>query len=278
LKTAILVICAVGIVAALLMVGLALYLASASTGGLSRPPAHGVALIIEADFTQAAAGTNDSARLKEVVERRLKRQGLRAYYWEALSATRFRVMVPAPRAGAEGAVSMKFPFGAVAEQLRAAVSRAGLLEFRLVHQGSQALVERTEVPAGFQVVQLEETRGGVKTVENLVISKKAEPGLTGWVVKDAWSTRGASGGAEITFELRPDAAAAFARVTREHIGQRLAILLDGKVYSAPRIQSPIEGGRALIQGQFTQAEAASLADALSYPFPCPVTVVRLERQ
>ena len=57
-------------------------------------------------------------------------------------------------------------------------------------------------------------------------------------------------------------AAAFARVTTQCVGQRLAIVLDGKVYSAPVIREAITGGNAEITGSFSPEEAQRLAGVI----------------
>lgn len=49
-----------------------------------------------------------------------------------------------------------------------------------------------------------------------------------------------------------------AKLTTENIGKRVAILIDGKLQSAPRIPSPITGGSIVVQGPFTVEEAQVL--------------------
>ncbi len=69
-------------------------------------------------------------------------------------------------------------------------------------------------------------------------------------------------------------AAVFERVTGENVGKRMAIVLDGKVYSAPNIRERIGGGRASISGSFTTAEAQDLAIVLrAGSLPAPVSVL-----
>ena len=69
----------------------------------------------------------------------------------------------------------------------------------------------------------------------------------------------------VDFELSPTAATQFAKLTRENIGRRLAIIVDGKVISAPVIRSEIPGGRGKITGDFTLEEANRLAELISNP-------------
>ena len=66
----------------------------------------------------------------------------------------------------------------------------------------------------------------------------------------------------------------FARVTKDNVGKRLAIVLDGQVLSAPVINEPIPGGVAQISGSFTAAEASDLALLLSAgALPAPLTIL-----
>jgi RNA polymerase sigma factor (sigma-70 family) len=51
----------------------------------------------------------------------------------------------------------------------------------------------------------------------------------------------------------------FAKVTRQNIGKRLAIIIDGRLYSAPTIRSEIRDGKAQITGNFSEQEANDLA-------------------
>ena len=51
----------------------------------------------------------------------------------------------------------------------------------------------------------------------------------------------------------------FAKVTRQNIGKRLAIIIDGRLYSAPTIRAEIRDGKAEVSGNFSEAEANDLA-------------------
>jgi preprotein translocase subunit SecD len=66
----------------------------------------------------------------------------------------------------------------------------------------------------------------------------------------------------------------FEKVTGEHVKERLAIVLDDNVYSAPVIQDRISGGNAIIEGQFTMEEAKDLAVVLrAGSLPAPVKIL-----
>lgn len=65
----------------------------------------------------------------------------------------------------------------------------------------------------------------------------------------------------------------FEEITSRNVGRRLAIILDRRVYSAPRIKERISGGSAVIEGTFTTEEASDLAIVLrAGSLPAPVTV------
>jgi preprotein translocase subunit SecD len=66
----------------------------------------------------------------------------------------------------------------------------------------------------------------------------------------------------------------FARLTTEHVNERFAIVLDGKVLSAPVIREPILGGRGQISGNFTVQSAKDLAVLLrSGALPAPLAII-----
>jgi RNA polymerase sigma factor (sigma-70 family) len=67
----------------------------------------------------------------------------------------------------------------------------------------------------------------------------------------------------IRFTLTPSGKKHFAKVTRENIGHRLAIIMDGKIINAPTIRSEIADGSGQISGNFTLPEAAELTSALN---------------
>ncbi|MEH6648350.1 protein translocase subunit SecD, partial [Sulfitobacter sp.] len=67
----------------------------------------------------------------------------------------------------------------------------------------------------------------------------------------------------VTFDFDRQGGAAFAEITAANIGQRFAVVLDGKVLTAPVIQQAIPGGQGQITGDFTLEEAQTLAVLLT---------------
>jgi protein-export membrane protein SecD len=98
--------------------------------------------------------------------------------------------------------------------------------------------------------------------------------MTGDILRTALPTRDQLGQFQISFELTSDGSKTFGDYTSAHVGDILAIVLDGQVLSAPRINSAITGGNGVIEGQFTQEEAESLAVQMRYgALPVPLKVV-----
>ena len=100
--------------------------------------------------------------------------------------------------------------------------------------------------------------------------------LDGGVVTDAreeYSQHGAS--AEVSMVMNASGARTWARMTADNVGRSIAIVLDGYVYSAPRVNGEIEGGRSSITGQFTIQEAKDLANVLkSGKLPAPARIIQ----
>ncbi|MBI2502887.1 MAG: protein translocase subunit SecD [Candidatus Latescibacteria bacterium] len=95
---------------------------------------------------------------------------------------------------------------------------------------------------------------------------RKRPEMTGAVIKDAQVSVGQSveymGQPIVEFATTDEGANTLRRVTGAHIDERMAIVLDGTVYSAPTIQSKIPNGRGIITGSGTQEEAKDLAIVL----------------
>ncbi len=66
----------------------------------------------------------------------------------------------------------------------------------------------------------------------------------------------------INIRMRPVAAKAWRQITGDNVGRPIAMVIDGRVYSAPTVNCAIEGGRSQITGTFNEAEAQLLADRL----------------
>jgi SecD/SecF fusion protein len=123
---------------------------------------------------------------------------------------------------------------------------------------------------GYELKYLEGERGGR---EPILVAKEAS--LTGGLLVNAKTEFSARGFGEpyVSLTLDPKGAQIFANVTAANVGKRLAIVLDGKVVSAPVIREAIPSGQAQISGNFTVNEANDLSVILrAGALPAPVIV------
>jgi len=159
------------------------------------------------------------------------------------------------------------------DSARITISRVAFLEFRLVHENNDELLQTGEIPPGYELLRRKvRLQDGTEKAEQAIVKKKPERGLTGSIVKSAIVVRGNLGQPEIDFTLTTEGATVFAEVTSANVGRRLAIVLDGDLYSAPVIQSAIETGRGQITGQFELREAFELANVLENPLKVTLSV------
>jgi SecD/SecF fusion protein len=167
------------------------------------------------------------------------------------------------------------------QSARENIQRAAFLEFRMVHPDSDELLAQNIIEPGYEVLRMESKNketGQIQLIPYLV-KKKAERGLTGKYLKRAMVSRHhITNEPEIQFELDGEGAKLFGDITREFkpVGNKfyqLAIVLDGQLYSAPRINEPIEGGRGQITGNFDLKEAITLANVLENPLEAPVRII-----
>jgi SecD/SecF fusion protein len=100
--------------------------------------------------------------------------------------------------------------------------------------------------------------------------------LDGDVITDASKTFGqTSGNPEVDMAMNAEGARIWASMTANNVGRCIAIVLDGMVYSYPRVNSEITGGRSQISGTFSISEADDLANVLkSGKLPAPARIVQ----
>ena len=89
-----------------------------------------------------------------------------------------------------------------------------------------------------------------------------KPALDGKAVSDASANYDNLRGNEVSMRMNPEGARAWARITAANINRQVAIVLDDQVYSAPNVNSVIEGGQSSITGDFTLDEAKDLSNVL----------------
>ncbi len=118
-----------------------------------------------------------------------------------------------------------------------------------------------------EIVQINDSVRGKRNmaIYQLVALKttNGKAALSGDVVTTASNDYDAmQGGNYVSMTMKPEAARQWARITAANLNKQVAIVLDNQVYSAPNVNSVIEGGRSQITGNFSTDEAKDLANVL----------------
>ena len=219
----------------------------------------GIQVLLEADLPPDAKIPPDSMETaRKIIENRVNGLGVTEPLVQLQGGRRIIVELP----GLENE-----------EQAISVIRETGLLEF--VDCGMQPLEAGTVITTDYVPGQ------PIKPAPDT--PRKDENGnpiyhtvMTGEALKSAvhrTTTRKGYVEHEIAFELQPEWADFFANYTASHINQFLAIVLDKRVISCPRIESRIPDGRGTITGRFTREEAESLAVQLRYgALPIPLRI------
>ncbi len=107
-------------------------------------------------------------------------------------------------------------------------------------------------------------------------SRDGKAPLDGGVITDASKSFNNTGGSpEVDMSMNAEGSRIWATLTANNVGKQIAIVLDGMVYSYPRVNQEITGGRSQISGNFTVTEADDLANVLkSGKLPAPARIVQ----
>ncbi len=171
------------------------------------------------------------------------------------------------------------------------IQKTALLEFKMLHESKAALdlppqVERGQeekVRQEFAEKIPEEAEILFETVESELDDStysipylvKKDAALIGDLLQDARVSIGEFNEPNVGVTFDSKGAQEFDAVTAANVGKRMAIVLDGKVYSAPTINERISGGRAVISGTFTTDEANDLAVVLrAGALPAPLKTLQ----
>jgi len=147
------------------------------------------------------------------------------------------------------------------------IGKTALLEFKLLDEkGDLNKALEGDIPAGDEI--LYDSEGKAYLV-------KKEALLTGSAIKDARVEINQWGQPYVALDFTKEGAEKFADITGKHVGERLAIILDNVVKSAPVIKTRITGGKAVIEGNFTMEEANELRIVLkSGALPIPLNIIQ----
>ena len=161
------------------------------------------------------------------------------------------------------------------DEATTAIGKTPLLEFKLVNPAAtlEGLGVEVSTSDGSPVTATKKIGVGDRYIDT---------GLTGRYLEHATLQFGQGQGAvsnepivQVTFN--EEGAALFEKITTEHVGEQVAIFLDGESISEPVIREPISGGTATISGDFTPTEARELVRNLNFgALPVPITLANTQ--
>jgi preprotein translocase subunit SecD len=206
-------------------------------------------------------------RMKPGIERTLRDESVT----QAIQTIDRRVNelgVAQPNIAAHGAdgrqILVQLPGVSDINRAKEIISSTAQLELKIVEGGPAPTEEALlasyggKPPAEMEVVSgLSEAAPGERPVQSFYLVRRV-PAITGADLRNARAQIDQNGAPAVGFSLSNDGAAKFGRVTGENVGRQLAIILDNRVESAPRIDERISS-EGQIHGSFTQQEAADLA-------------------
>lgn len=218
----------------------------------------GMQLLLQVDHSKIPeAGREDATdRVVEIIRNRIDELGVRE-----------------PIISKQGKVQVVVQLPGITDRQRAKeiVGKTAHLEFKLVSEDEKVIKDALAGTAteGFEVKQMEEAG---RLADTVVLESK--PVLTGDKLTNASVGFDNYGQATVEIQFDKEGAKIFDSVTFQNIGRRLAIVLDGKVHSAPVIRDRIPNGQGQISGNFTAEQASDLALVLrAGALPAPVEII-----
>jgi len=151
------------------------------------------------------------------------------------------------------------------DRVKSLMENTAQLELRLVKKDqangfssveSAVTASGGKIAEGYEILPYREDRGDQIQLEYLIVNKTSV--VTGKDLKTARQAKDSNGQPTVEFFLTSDGAKLFALATEQHIGEKLAIVLDDVVTSAPVIRDRIESD-GVISGGFTAQQAEDLA-------------------
>jgi preprotein translocase subunit SecD len=234
-------------------------------------------LLIESSSTEGG-GLDVQLALTKREEQRIRESALD----QSLETIRNRIDqfgVTEPIIQREGSQDILIQLPGIQDPQRAKelIGRTAVLEFKLIANVPDAedyLSGKKPLPAGLMILNgAEADRSSPRNRPSKYLAE-AKTLMTGDVIADAQVRPDTQlKGPYVALELNDRGAKQFEDLTGRNVGRLLAIILDGKVYSAPQIKERIGGGRASITGNFDIKDARDLAIVLrAGALPAPVHV------
>jgi len=204
----------------------------------------------------------------------------------------FGVAEPLIQRLGENQIAIQLPGIKDPQRAKALIQKTALLEFKMLDEVSPL---RLELPSQVERVKekdiLKQFESRIPEQDEILFERttskegnhaysipyliKKDVVLTGDVLQDARVTMGDFNEPVVSMSFDSKGAREFEEITGANIGKRMAVILDGKVYSAPVIRARIGGGRAQIEGSFTTEEASDLAVVLrAGALPAPLKTLQ----
>lgn len=194
----------------------------------------------------------------EVIRRRIDEDGTKEPIIQRQGEDRILVQVP----GAENT-----------EEIKDRVGKTAKMTFHMVDESnsvSEAVNGR--VPPGSLLLPSIETREDGTPQRMYLVKKRVD--VSGEHLTNAQPTFDQNNQPAVNFQFDAVGGRKFGKITAENVGRLFAIVLDGKVISAPQIQGPIPGGSGIITGRFSVAETNELSLLLrAGALPAPLTIL-----
>jgi preprotein translocase subunit SecD len=251
---------------------------------LASPQAWNDALSVTADYPGFERREEDAAagRFKLVLAEReiarlrddAVRQGLETI---RNRVDQFGVAEPTIARQGDDRILIQLPGVQDPERAKGLIGKTALLEFKLLDEQTpveQALQGR--LPETSEILYQRRVDPETKAERKIPYVVQKRTLLTGAELTraDVQADPNSAGNWQVSIEFTANGTRIFGEITEQNVGRHLAIILDGTVYSAPRINERIPGGRAVITGQFTVNEARDLAIVLrAGALPAPVTIL-----
>ena len=163
------------------------------------------------------------------------------------------------------------------DRYRTQLQRVARLEFRMVHPQSETLLQsfnrgEGELPIDYEILPyLERDERGQSVRYSMLVRKRAD--MTGRYVSSARRSLDQLQRPVVLINFDSEGQRIFSQLTADNIGQRMAIVLDNEIYSAPVIRGIITGSCEISGGNMSAQEAEELASVLENPLETPVQIV-----
>jgi len=245
----------------------------------------GMHLVLQANFNKIESKSVDKKKLSDKEKTELTQQALELI---RNRIDKFGVAEPSIRPRGSDAIEIQLPGVKDPRAVKKAIGTTGQVEYRLVdeeysnkarmwlqqHFHEKSLPEETDkldkmladITAGIQLPRnlevlwdWERPRDTNKLVPVYPIVLQREVAIAGTDISKAWIGNDEYGGLAVHFTTTAEGATKFANVTaKPNWGKRLAIIIDDKVRSAPKLNVQITSGQAMISGSFTYEEVNTL--------------------